>query len=183
MTETMKKLVNSSIKKMPKLIQPAEQAALVRKIPCDSPQINYMWSGGVAIGRMHRFRGPESSGKTTICNYMSGQLQRKLPGFEFKDGVVVPENKKYVVFVDFERSFDIKYATENGLLTDDEHFIYMTPDSIEDCSDALVDFVKSDEIAAIIFDSDASAPTRVSLVDPAGKACVAPNTIVEFELI
>jgi recombination protein RecA len=167
MSKELDKIVTSTLKKSSKIFQDASKAGTLQKIPTDSPQINFLFSGGITIGRMHRFRGPESSGKSTACNYLAGQLQRKLPTSGFYG--VSPE-QRYVVYVDWERSFDMNYAAENGLICDEDHLIYMTPESIEDFSDAIIPMIKTGELAAIIFDSDAAACTRAMWVDESGKA-------------
>jgi recombination protein RecA len=170
MSKELDKLIDKALKKFPKIAQEAKYAGQLKKIPLDSPQMSYMFGGGLAIGRMHRFRGPESSGKSTICNYLAGQLQRKLPGYVFPNDYSINENKKVVIYIDFERSFDIKHATENGMLCDSDHLIHLTPDTIEDASDVIEPLIKTDEIVAVIMDSDAAIATRASLTDPAGKA-------------
>jgi recombination protein RecA len=167
MTDALKKLVNGAVKRSPHIIQDVKQAGILQKIPCDSPQLNYMLSGGITIGRIHRFRGPESSGKSTICNYLCGQLQRKLSSSGLYG---VSSEQRMVVYVDWEHSFDMIHAIENGLLCDEDHFIYMTPDSVEDFTDEIIPMIKTNEIAGIIFDSDAAAATRATWTDPSGKA-------------
>lgn len=167
MTDSLKKLVAQSTKKNPHLFQDVKQAGVLHKIPCDSPQMNFMLGGGITIGRIHRLRGPESSGKSSICNYLAGQLQKKLPGSGLYG---TSPDQRMVVYVDWEKTFDMNHAMENGLLCDDDHLLYMTPDSIEDFTDEIIPLIRTNEIAAIIFDSDAAATTKAMWVDISGKA-------------
>jgi len=176
MTELQKK-INAILKKAPTAIQDVNTIGILRKIPLDSPQLSYMFGGGLTIGRMHRFRGPESSGKSTICNYLAGQLQKKLPAFLNKP------NKKVIVYCDFERTFDKHHATENGLNCEKDYFVYLTPDDIETASDVLSELIKTDELAGIILDSDAAAPSRAQNVDPAGKASFGGSAKALAEMI
>ena len=37
------------------------------KIPFTSPRLNYMCFGGLPVGRIYEFAGPEGSGKTTTA--------------------------------------------------------------------------------------------------------------------
>jgi RecA/RadA recombinase len=180
MTDVLKKLVNQSLKKNAHLFQDVTKAGVLQKIPCDSPQMNYMLGGGITIGRIHRLRGPESSGKSTICNYLAGQLQKKLSSSGLYG---TNPDQKMVVYVDWEKTFDMIHATENGLICDPDHFLYMTPDSIEDFSDEIIPMIRTGEIAAIIFDSDAASTTKAMWVDGSGKACVSPNTMVEYTMV
>ena len=92
-------------------------------------------------------------------------------------------NKNKVLYLDFERTFEKRFATSVGVDTSPDKFFQLTFDTIEDMSDGIEDLVKSGEVAAIILDSDAAAPTRTTITDPAGKACVSPETEVEFELL
>ena len=151
-------------KKMPKIIGQIEESGIVKRIKVDSPQLSFMFGGGLPVGRIIRFRGPESSGKSILCNYCAAQLQKRLPEY-----IGNPE-KKVVVYVDFERTFVKDFAEQVGIITDDEHFIHLLPDDIESANDVLMDLIKTDEVCAVILDSDAAAPTRASYIDPAGKA-------------
>jgi hypothetical protein len=54
--------------------------------------------------------------------------------------------------------------------TTSDYFIHLLPDDIETANDVISELIKTDEICAVIFDSDAAAPTRTSNTDPAGKA-------------
>lgn len=136
-----------------------------------------MMGGGIPTARIIRFRGPSSSGKSAFCNYLAGQLQKGCPTLYNNP------NKNKVLYLDFERTFEKRFATSVGVDTSPDKFFQLTFDTIEDMSDGIEDLVKSGEVAAIILDSDAAAPTRTTITDPAGKACVSPETEVEFELL
>jgi len=158
------KLVDQIQKKQPKLFGDIVNSATTRKVKLDSPQLSFLFGGGIPIGRMIRFRGPESSGKSIICSYCAAQLQKKLPTF-----LGQPE-KDVIVYVDFERTFEARFASQVGVDTNPKKFIHLLADDIETASDTLQELIKSDELCAIIFDSDAAAPTRAMFVDPSGKA-------------
>lgn len=164
-------------KKMPKIVGRIEESGTVKRIKLDSPQLNFMFGGGLPVGRIIRFRGPESSGKSIISNYCAGQLQKRIPD------LLGNPDKKYVVYVDFERTFVKDFAEQVGLLTDEDHFIHLLPDDIETANDVLVELIKTDEVCAVIFDSDAAAPTKASYIDPAGKATFGGQAKALAELI
>ena len=65
-------------KKIGKAIKPVNQNLLCKKLITDSPRLNYEYGGGVKIGCFHRYMGPESGGKSTICTYIAGQFQKHL---------------------------------------------------------------------------------------------------------
>jgi recombination protein RecA len=164
MSTKLSKVVDQIIKKQPKIFGDIENSAKIKKCKIDSPQLSFLFGGGLPIGRIIRFRGPESSGKSIISNYCAAQLQKRVP--EILDN----PNKNKVIYVDFERSFDSKFASQVGIDTSTDKFIHLLPDDIETANDVVCELIKTDEIAAIVFDSDAAAPPRLMAIDPAGKA-------------
>jgi recombination protein RecA len=148
---------------------------LIRKIAFDSPQLTYMFSG-FSYDRIHQFFAPESSGKSSLSTYMASQLQKKMPieierlakeaednGDKDKAKKIRKEfaDKQVVIYLDYERTFDPIYAENLGLNTDEEHFILLQPDTLEDGFNMIEPMVKSGSICCIIFDSDAAAPTAL----------------------
>ena len=151
-------------KKNDKVFGDVENSAKIKKVHIDSPQLSYLFGGGIPIGRMLRFRGPESSGKSITCNYIAAQLQKKLPE------TLGQPDKDVIIYIDFERTFEARFASQVGVDTSPEKFIHLLPDDIETASDVITELIKTDEIAAIILDSDAAAPTKAMFTDPSGKA-------------
>jgi RecA/RadA recombinase len=159
MTSELKKILEKTIKKFPKITRDVKTANAVRKLKTDSPQLNYLFSGGVPVGRIINFHGMESQGKSTISIYIASQFQKHSE----------PKHQT-VVYLDFERSFDPQFAQGVGLDVSEDKFIYLTPDTLEDAIDVCCSLIVTEEIACIILDSDASAPTRVQMVDEFGRA-------------
>jgi len=164
MTSRLNKIIRDLSKKNPTLVGDIVNSATTRKVKIDSPQLSFLFGGGIPIGRMIRFRGPESSGKSIISCYCAAQLQKKLPAF-----LGAPE-KSVIVYVDFERTFEAKFASQVGVDTGQGSFVHLLPDDIETASDTLAEMIKTNEVACVIFDSDAAAPTRAMFVDPSGKS-------------
>lgn len=152
------KAMSNINKKLPNVVRDVSVAGQTDRVILDSPRLNYVYGGGVAIGRIHRFYGPESGGKSTICTYIASQFQKKRP------------EHPYCVYIDFERSFDEEHAKQLGLLTDPEHFVFMQPDDIESAGSALEEMVKTGEVGTIIFDSESMASTRTVMEDEFNKA-------------
>lgn len=157
------KLINKIKDSTPNMISGAENGT-IKWAHVPSPQVSYMFGGGIPTGRIIRFRGPSSSGKSAFCNYIAGCLQKECP--KLYDN----PNKNKVVYIDFERTFEMRFAETVGVDVSPDKFFLMRAQSIEDCADALLPLVNTGEIAAIIFDSDASAPTKAMWVDESGKA-------------
>ena len=190
----MKALANSQ-KKVAKAIRDPKTAGTIKYVKTSSPRLNgtYGSGKGIAIGRIHRLMGPESGGKTAICTFVQKEFQQKLD-------VQHPElgKKPISVWIDFE-GFDNAHATEMGLDTTsvfdgfddkgnpiwskDGRFLLVQPDSIEDAGVAIEELVRSGEVGSIVFDSESLATTRTIQENEMGKACVAPNTLVNFYLI
>jgi protein RecA len=160
----LSKLLSGFQKKHPKITR--EDSGIIKTIKLDSPQLSFLFGGGIPIGRIHRLRGPASGGKSTMSIYMAGQIQKKLPDFLNRP------SKKTVIYVDFERTFSKKFAEQLGLNCDikDNYLIHLLPDDIETFCDITMELIKTDDIAAIIFDSDAAAASRTQMADPSGKA-------------
>ena len=145
-------------------------AGTIKRVLLESPRLNYSFSGGFGMGRIYEFSGPESSGKTTLALYVGGELQKKA-------------ERNMVVFVDMERSFDEAYANRLGLSTDTEKdFIFLRPENGEDGMVLVADLIKSLPVGLVIWDSVAVTPSR-SQTEDAFKACVSPNTEVEFRVL
>lgn|SRR5574344_76177 len=143
-------------KDIPKII--ADPRSISKKIILDSPRLNYVYGGAFTLGRIHRLIGPESGGKSTMCIYLASQIQKHCPGH----GICI--------YIDFERSFDVEHAKENGLDVSADNFVYMKPDSLEDADLAIEELIKTDEIGSIILDSESMGVTRTIITDELGKA-------------
>lgn len=163
----MSKAFNNILKKLkdksPTIIGDGDKPSILWA-EVESPQVTYMLGGGIPLGRMIRFRGPASSGKSAFCNYLGAALQREVPKLTGN-----PDQNK-LVYVDFERTFEKRFAQSVGVIVDDEHFVHLKPETVEDAAEILDELVRTNEVAAIIWDSDAAAPNRTQMNDEFGKA-------------
>jgi recombination protein RecA len=108
--------------------------------------------------------GPESSGKSTISTFIAKEIQQ-----------ILVEEQPIVLYVDYERSFDPVYAERLGLNLDDDHFMLVQPDTMEDGFEIIEALVKSGKIGLVIFDSETTAPTRSQEESEYGKAGFGPQ--------
>lgn len=153
----------------------ADANTLIHKICFDSPQLTYMFSG-FSYDRIHQVFGPESSGKSSLYTYIASQLQKKMPeemerlAKVFEDEGRKEEAEKYrkdfkdkqfVVYLDYEGTFDPNHAAQIGLNMDEDHFQLFHPDTIEEGFTMIEPFVKSGSVCCVIFDSDALATTNL----------------------
>ena len=88
------------------------------RIPFSSPRLNYMSFGGLPLGHLHEFSGPEGSGKTTTAFDVIKNAQKKFAE-EYK--IAKKENpeavERKVVFCDVEGTFDYAWANKFGVDT------------------------------------------------------------------
>lgn len=114
------------------------------KVPFSSPRLNYMLYGGLPMGRMIEFAGPEKSGKTTTALDMVKQCQLKFK--EEKQG-------RKVCFVDSENTFDVEWATKLGVNVDDLILIRPQEQYAEQIFDIMKAIVETGEVGLIVLDS------------------------------
>lgn len=114
------------------------------KVPFSSPRLNYMLYGGLPMGRMIEFAGPEKSGKTTTALDMVKQCQLKFK--EEKQG-------RKVCFVDSENTFDVEWATKLGVNVDDLILIRPQEQYAEQIFDIMKAVVETGEVGLIVLDS------------------------------
>lgn len=156
-----------------------------KKITFSAPRLTWAYGGAFKLNAIHRLNGMESSGKTTLATYIAGECQRAKYE-ETKDW-----NSCHVVILDNERTFDIKHAEDLGLHV-------LNPDSgkplvhvcrnlyVSDQEVAYEKMVVSGKVCCCIFDSDAAGIDRASFgevgYEDVEKACVSPDTEVEFQI-
>lgn len=172
-----KKALEKVTKDHAKAVVAANANTLIHKITFDSPQLTYMF-GGFSYDRIHNLFGPESSGKSSTFSYIAGQLQKKIPQVcdEYKE-------KQVVVYMDFERTFDPTYANKLGLNTDEDHFVLLQSDTLEEACAITEELVKTNSVCCVILDSDAAAPTNLDAESEIGatgfNGAKAANTLKE----
>lgn len=131
-----------------------EEVGTVKRIYLESPQLNFMFGGGFGLGRIYEFSGPESGGKSTLATYIGGELQKKYT------------DRPVVVYVDFEYSFDKKYANTLGLSTSDEDFILLRPMHGEEATTIIGELINQLPVGLVIWDSAAATPSISQVEDP-----------------
>lgn len=102
--------------------------------------------GGIPRGRITEIYGPESSGKTTICQHIIAEAQ-KLGGT--------------CAFIDMEHALDPGYATRCGV--DIENLLISQPDMGEQALEITETLVRSGAIDVIVIDSVAALVPRAEI--------------------
>ena len=109
--------------------------------------------GGIPRGRITEIYGPESSGKTTICQHIVAEAQ-KLGGT--------------CAFVDMEHALDPVYAARCGV--DIENLLISQPDTGEQALEITETLVRSGAIDLVVIDSVAALVPRAEIEGDMGDA-------------
>lgn len=132
-------------------IRTAREQCKLDRITLDSVGLNYILGGGFGKGRIYVLSGPFSGGKSSLATYLACQVQKY-------------SDKKNVVYMDFEYSFDTDHAEEMGLDIDN-NFKMVRPKSGEDCYNLIQDIADTGEVGLIILDSISALSSNAQLED------------------
>ena len=111
--------------------------------------------GGVPRGRITEIYGPESSGKTTLCQHIIANAQR---------------NGGYAAFVDAEHALDPTYAARCGV--DTNNLLISQPDTGEQALEIVDALVRSNAIDVVVIDSVAALAPRAEIEGEMGDSHV-----------
>jgi len=109
--------------------------------------------GGIPRGRVIEIYGPESSGKTTICQHIVAEAQR-LGGT--------------AAFIDMEHALDPVYAEQCGV--DVENLLISQPDTGEQALEIAETLVRSGAVDVLVIDSVAALVPRAEIEGDMGDA-------------
>ncbi|MCB0176712.1 MAG: recombinase RecA [Anaerolineae bacterium] len=111
--------------------------------------------GGLPKGRIIEIYGPESSGKTTLCQHVIAEAQKQ-------GGVAA--------FVDVEHALDPTYAEKCGVMIDD---LYVSqPDTGEQALEITEALVRSGAVDVVVVDSVAALVPRAEIEGDMGDSHV-----------
>ena len=102
--------------------------------------------GGVPRGRITEIFGPESSGKTTLCQHILAEAQKR-------GGVVA--------FIDVEHALDPKYARACGVNVDE--LLVSQPDTGEQALEITETLIRSGGVDCVVVDSVAALVPRAEI--------------------
>jgi len=111
--------------------------------------------GGVPRGRITEVFGPESSGKTTLCQHILAEAQRA-------GGVVA--------FIDVEHALDPQYARACGV--DVDNLLVSQPDTGEQALEITETLIRSGGIDCVVVDSVAALVPRAEIEGEMGDSFV-----------
>ncbi|KAA3648869.1 MAG: recombinase RecA [Chloroflexi bacterium] len=132
----------------------AESIMQVDAIPTGALSLDMaLGIGGVPRGRVTEIYGPESSGKTTLCQHIVAEAQ-KIGGT--------------CAFIDMEHALDPGYAAQCGV--DVDNLLISQPDTGEDALEIAEELVRSGAVDVIVIDSVAALVPRAELEGDMGQA-------------
>src|SRR5881227_447935 len=111
--------------------------------------------GGIPRGRITEIFGPESSGKTTLCQHVIAEAQRK-------GGVAA--------FIDVEHALDPGYARACGVNVDE--LLVSQPDTGEQALEITETLIRSGGVDCIVVDSVAALVPRAEIEGEMGDSFV-----------
>ncbi|MFW6184655.1 MAG: recombinase RecA, partial [Chloroflexota bacterium] len=111
--------------------------------------------GGVPRGRVIEIYGPESSGKTTVCQHIIAEAQKR-------GGICA--------FVDMEHALDPQYAAKCGV--DIDNLYVSQPDTGEQALEIVEALIRSGTMDVVVVDSVAALVPRAEIEGEMGDAHV-----------
>jgi recombination protein RecA len=130
------------------------QHMLVEAIPTGSLSLDIaLGVGGIPRGRITEIYGPESSGKTTICQHIVAEAQ-KMGGM--------------AAYIDMEHALDPKYAAHCGV--DVHNLLISQPDTGEQALEIAETLVRSGAVDIVVIDSVAALVPRAEIEGDMGDA-------------
>ncbi len=119
----------------------------VEAIPTGSLSLDIaLGVGGVPRGRVIEIYGPESSGKTTLCQHIIAEAQKR-------DGICA--------FIDMEHALDPRYAARCGV--DIENLFVSQPDTGEQALEIADMLIRSGTMDVVVVDSVAALVPRAEI--------------------
>src|SRR3954447_26955690 len=133
----------------------AERQA-VDSIPTGSIQLDLaLGVGGIPRGRITEIFGPESSGKTTVCQHVIAEAQRR-------GGIAA--------FIDVEHALDPGYARACGVNVDE--LLVSQPDTGEQALEITETLIRSGGVDIVVLDSVAALVPRAEIEGEMGDSFV-----------
>ena len=128
----------------------------VESIPTGSIALDLaLGVGGIPRGRITEIFGPESSGKTTVCQHVIAEAQRK-------GGIAA--------FIDVEHALDPAYARACGVNVDE--LLVSQPDTGEQALEITETLIRSGGIDVVVVDSVAALVPRAEIEGEMGDSFV-----------
>ncbi len=109
--------------------------------------------GGIPRGRVTEIYGPEASGKTTICQHIVAEAQKR-------GGTAA--------FIDMEHALDPQYAARTGV--DIDNLLISQPDTGEQALEIAESLIRSGAVDIIVIDSVAALVPRAEIEGDMGDA-------------
>jgi recombination protein RecA len=132
------------------------QRQQVESIPTGSIALDLaLGVGGIPRGRITEIFGPESSGKTTVCQHVIAEAQRR-------GGVAA--------FIDVEHALDPSYARACGVNVDE--LLVSQPDTGEQALEITETLIRSGGVDAVVVDSVAALVPRAEIEGEMGDSFV-----------
>lgn len=129
----------------------AEIAVPTQWISTGNMAIDYVFGGGIPLGRLTELAGLPSSGKTTTALQAAAELQRVIKAGGDASRGITPDD--IILYFDYENAMDPEYAKSIGLDVDDPTFRLAQPNSLESGTNFALAAAETGVVRMMIFDS------------------------------
>lgn len=150
-------------KQSPTSISTADNVPKLTRLPFGMLEMDAATNGGIPYNRISIYWGIEGSGKGNLAYNNIRESQRINP-------------RKVVVFVDAEGTFDPSWAEKFGINL--EMLIIFKPETGEDAVDAIIAFLKAEEVDLVVVDSLPALVTTRELERSVDTAEVGGNSLL-----
>lgn len=123
-----------------------------RRIPFTSPSMNYCSYGGIPVGKITEFYGPDHGGKTTTLLDIIANFQNSGDG-------------RKALFVDSENTLDVEWARKLGVCIENLFIVKPQAQSAEEIFQIILDAIDTGEIGLWGLDSIGALASALEL-DP-----------------
>lgn len=128
------------------VMQSSGDGEQVETLSTGSFTLDHIMGHGLPVGRIIDVFGQESSGKSTLCLFIAGHIQKA-------GGTVA--------FIDAEHAYDIKYAATLGINTD--QLLVSQPSTLEETFDIIRAYAATNAVNLVIVDSVAALTPKSEL--------------------
>ena len=124
------------------------------RIPFSSPRLNYMTFGGLPLGHIIEFSGPDGSGKTSTVFDIIKNAQQKFK----QEAEETHQPERIVVFIDVEGTYNYPWARKFGVDTKKVIRLKLSGWAASTVLNEALKFLQLTEVGLLIIDSLAAMP-------------------------
>ncbi len=126
----------------------ADDTGGIERLPWGIAPLDYITRGGIPLGKVSLFRGPESGTKTTMALIASARYLER-------------ERDKIVAFIDAEEKYPAQFVDRLGM--DGDRLLTLWPETAEATIDMVEWALRKKEIGFLVLDSIAATVPKIEI--------------------